>query len=101
MRVALVTGSREWTDTQAVFDALTAYRPDVVIATGADVGVCRFATEWAHESETDCKRIPGNLVVTYCFGRRDAGDEVTCFVFGEWRGAEVCERNRIEVRRHG
>lgn len=52
MRVALVTGSRHWTDAEPLRHALAEFGADMVIHGGAR-GADRIADEWAAASERD------------------------------------------------
>jgi len=115
-RIAIVTGSRRWADAQAIFDALEAYGPDLVVHGGAR-GADRFAGEWAHEHGVETRVVepePGPFagkaplvrnreLMAYGRGRADAGDEVMCFAFplpgtgGTWDAIRAAKRWGVEV----
>lgn len=50
MKIALVTGSRDWADGSAIRSALSAFSPDLLIHGDCPRGADRIADEWAAES---------------------------------------------------
>jgi hypothetical protein len=47
MKLALVTGSKDWSDSEAIYAALDAEKPDIVLNGGA-TGSDSIASAWAH-----------------------------------------------------
>lgn len=56
-KVVLVTGSRSWEDSAAIYEALLREQPDLVIEGGAP-GADRFAELWAKTHDVPCLRWP-------------------------------------------
>lgn len=52
-RIALITGSREWTHVDRVFEALNQINPAVIVTGGAR-GVDTFAAAWAMSKDRPC-----------------------------------------------
>jgi hypothetical protein len=57
MKVVIVTGSRAWSDSDAVYRALDREKPDLVVEGGAS-GADRIAFSWAQQHEIPCLRFP-------------------------------------------
>lgn len=58
MRIALVTGSRDWTHSKQLEHVLEQYGATMVIHGACKTGADAIADRWATANEVDCWRIP-------------------------------------------
>lgn len=58
MKVALVTGSRDWTDGKAIRSVLNAFGPDLLIHGDCPTGADQIADEWGRATGTFTMRFP-------------------------------------------
>jgi SLOG family YspA-like protein len=60
MKTAIVTGSRDWTDNKAVYDALEASGCDHVVQGGCPTGADMWARDWAKYKDLPCLTVCAN-----------------------------------------
>lgn len=57
MKLAIVTGSRNWSDESAIYSALDDEQPHIVVA-GACRGADKIAAKWCHDRGVDLVEVP-------------------------------------------
>jgi hypothetical protein len=58
-KVIIVTGSRDWVDTELLGHVLTVHKPTLVVEGGAR-GADTLAREWARKAGVRCETIPAD-----------------------------------------